>query len=548
MSQPHLQPSRRLFVVWTVALSLIGLLTATWQARAQAQDQELRGPVPPAPYFSTITPTIDPNVTPSPTPTPTQTPSPMPTPSPTPTATVPPTVTPTPSPTSPYLPGSLTVALAANVPDTYVSPVFGTLTQVRSVSTGSWLKRPLHVLSEVEGASAQVKMMPLTDMADSDFAPLTEKYYAVVVPFDTVQDDISLRELELRWQGIESAPLFFTQEAADDLASVLGVQRVPALSTQSWHTLFANTSQPLGILPFEQLDPSFKVLTIDGVNVLDNNLVATDYPLAVGLSVAGTGASIVAEKLRPVIGTQTNRDPNRLTTLVMTGVTAMTRGTARRMELYGDDYPARVISGTLAAADITHISNEVPFLDDCVVNDTPNNLRMCSHTDYWATLAAVGTDIVGLSGNHVNDFGRRGARRSIGWYRENNIPIYGSGLNVTEACAPLLWEHNDNTFAFIAALAFGPDFAWATEELPGACYYYDQKEELLASIRNLTEIVDVVAVELQFEESYNPYPLSYQVREFREIRAAGAELMTGVQSHVPQAWEPYGINDEVGRA
>ena len=26
-------------------------------------------------------------------------------------------------------------------------------------------------------------------------------------------------------------------------------------------------------------------------------------------------------------------------------------------------------------------------------------------------------------------------------------------MNVDEACAPLLWEHNGNTFAFIAALA-----------------------------------------------------------------------------------------------
>ena len=438
------------------------------------------------------------------------------------------------------------MALASNLPDNYVAPVFGALTNIRSVSTGSWLKRPVHVLTEIERAGTQVKMVPLTTMAQSDFAPLTAKYYAVVAPFDTVQDDISLRELQLRWQGIEAAPLFFMQEAAHDLAPVLGVQRVSTLSEQSWKTLFANTSAPLGILPFDKLDPSFKVLTIDGVNVLDNQLNPTDYPLAVGLSVEGDGASIVAEMLRPAIGKHTNRDRSRMTTLVMTGVTAMTRGTARRMERYGDDYPAWVISGTLTAADITHISNEVPFLDDCDVNDSPNSLTMCSHTDYWATLEAVGTDIVGLSGNHVNDFGRRGARRSIGWYRENNIPIYGSGLNVTEACAPLLWEHNGNSFAFIAALAFGPEFAWATDELPGACYYYDQKAELLASIRNLTEIVDIVAVELQFEESYNPNPLPYQVTEFREIRAAGAELMTGVQSHVPQSLEPYGRDDTGG--
>ena len=109
----------------------------------------------------------------------------------------------------------------------------------------------------------------------------------------------------------------------------------------------------------------------------------------------------------------TNRDASQLTQLIMTGVTAMSRVTAVRMDQKGYDYPALVISDVFAAADITHISNEVPFLDDCVANPTENNLILCSDTDYWAALAALGTDIVGLSGNHVNDFGRDGARRSL---------------------------------------------------------------------------------------------------------------------------------------
>ena len=37
-----------------------------------------------------------------------------------------------------------------------------------------------------------------------------------------------------------------------------------------------------------------------------------------------------------------------------------------------------------------------------------------------------------------------------------------------------------------------------------------------------------------------------QVQEFRELRDAGADLVTGVQSHVPQAQEPYGQNDAGG--
>jgi hypothetical protein len=112
--------------------------------------------------------------------------------------------------------------------------------------------------------------------------------------------------------------------------------------------------------------------------------------------------------VQDVVQPYTNRDPARLTQLIMTGVTAMSRVTAVRMDQKGYDYPAQVISDVFAAADITHISNEVPFLDDCVANPAENNLILCSDTDYWAALDALGTDIVGLSGNHVNDFGRDG--------------------------------------------------------------------------------------------------------------------------------------------
>jgi poly-gamma-glutamate synthesis protein (capsule biosynthesis protein) len=302
----------------------------------------------------------------------------------------------------------------------------------------------------------------------------------------------------------------------------------------------------IGVLPFDQLDPRFKVLAIDGVNVLSNRLEPSSYPLAVAIKLEGEGAETLLQTLGKTVAPETNRDPGKLTSLIMTGVTAMSRDTALRMEQKGVLYPALVISDTLAAADITHVSNEVPFLDDCKVNATPDNLVLCSDTTYWKALEAIGIDIVGLSGNHVNDFGYGGARRSLQFYRDNKIPIYGSGLNIEEACAPLTWQDNGNTFAFIAALAWWPESARATDKLPGACYYYDNKDQIKAMVEDLANKVDVVAVELQYYESYNPFPTAEQVTEFREIRDWGADIVTGVQSHVPQAMEPYGAADQGG--
>ncbi len=438
--------------------------------------------------------------------------------------------------------GPVTIALAPNLPDLYAKPLLNLLLQTPTVATDDG-SQSLAVLDQPALASTQILYGKLEGEASHN---IVERFYAVVAPFATVQDDISLLELQQRGQGLGEASLFVADEAVPFVAALWGSAAGQVVAEADLLGTLENTPGALGIIAFDRLDPRFKVLTVDGVNVLDNRLDPAAYPLAGAVSVRGVGATLIASRLRPALEPFTNRDSAQLTTLLMTGVTAMSRGTAAAMARSGVLYPAQIISATLAAADITHISNEIPFLDDCVVNNTLNNLILCSHTSYWETLEAVGTDIVGLSGNHVNDFGRDGARRSLQFYKDNNISIYGSGLTIEEACAPLQWEHNGNTFAFFAFLAYGPSSAWVTDTEPGACYYYDRKEELLEAIRQAAQNSDIVAVELQYEETYFPYPTGNQVLEFRELREAGAELVTGVQSHVPQAMEPYGKTDEGG--
>lgn len=437
--------------------------------------------------------------------------------------------------------GPVTVALAASLPDAYAKPLLNFLLQIPFVVTSSG-EQPLVVLDQPDLARAQITYGRL----DSQALTIAERYYAVVAPFATITDDIAMNELQQRWQGFDPRPLLVTADAAPLLEALWGTAASQVVPTEEFLSTLESTPDALGIIAFDRLDPRFKVLTVDGVNVLDNQLDPATYPLVFGVNIQGVGASLLAALLQPVLTPFTNRDANQLTTLLMTGVTAMSRGTAARMEQSGVLYPAQIISATFAAADITHISNEVPFLDDCVVNNTLNNLVLCSHTSYWETLAAVGTDIVGLSGNHVNDFGREGARRSLQFYKDNHIPIYGSGLTIEEACAPLQWEDHGNTFAFFAVLAFGPESAWVTDTEPGACYYYDRKEEILEAVRKAAKEVDIAAVELQYTETYFPYPTGDQVIEFRELREAGADIVTGVQSHVPQAMEPYGAADPGG--
>lgn len=439
--------------------------------------------------------------------------------------------------------GWLTLAIDSSLPERYFNQLLSLVVGLDAIEADG-VRKTVYLIDLPRNADTQIRLAAGTERADS---VLYTRFLAPVASFATVEDDVSMAELELRWQGRGSGPLIIEADYVSELEVIFGEEAddaVQIVSSSSLPAALDASTNAIAIVSFENLTPVLKVLHLNGVNILGNRFNATAYPLTVVVAVFGAESETIAAALRPQITRPTNRNPDQLTTLIMTGVTAMARITAVRMDTKGYDYPAQVIAPTLRAADITHISNEVPFLEDCVADPSLNNMILCSDPAYWAALEALGTDIVGLSGNHVNDFGRDGARQSIGWYRQNRIPIYGSGLNEEEACAPLLWTHNGNRFAFIAALAHHPSFAWATEDEPGACYYFANKENIFDKIAALRSQVDLIAVELQYEESYNPAPLPRQVQDFRELRAAGADIVTGVQSHVPQAMEPYGYAGE----
>ena len=301
----------------------------------------------------------------------------------------------------------------------------------------------------------------------------------------------------------------------------------------------------LVLVPFDELDPRLATLAIDGQNPIENaNRFDIDqYPFIATLYAHVDAASPAQQEVADAFLAQippTNRDPNKLTVLAMTGVTAMVRFSAAQIDRYGPEWVAEVVGPELAAADITHISNEVPFVPGCETNTNAENFNFCSPPSYMKALEDSGVDIIGLTGNHQNDYGREAALASLDFYEENGLPVYGGGRDKEAAFAPLYIEHNGNRLAFLGANSYGPEFAWATDALPGSAKF--DLAIMSATIRSIKQkdLADVVLPELQYQESYDTTPLFDQRQDFNALVRAGADIVTGVQSHVPQGVELAG--------
>lgn len=367
--------------------------------------------------------------------------------------------------------------------------------------------------------------------------------YALVVPFPTLTDQVAARDIKQSWKGDPTGPFAGKPLLMDE--STMGVFSAwwgePAagstlvLPTDELVDFAWNNRPSWGIVPFENLDPGWKVLVVDGSSPYRKDFDPSSYALNVPFTLSGDSALKEELLLNSSLPT-TNRNPQRLTFVALTGVTALVRATAFTMERSGIAYPAQDIGELLRSADLTHISNEIPFVPNCPSpNPSQQSLRFCSNPDYIALLEEVGTDIVELTGDHFGDWGPESMLYTLNMYEERDWNYYGGGYNINDARQARLVEHNGNRIAFIGCNAKGGGYATASANNPGAvaCDLNWMENE----IARLSEDGYLVIATFQHFEYYTYQPQPDQVRDSQRLAQAGASIISGSQAHQPQGME-----------
>ena len=397
--------------------------------------------------------------------------------------------------------------------------------------------------SSADEADVQVMLGPAGALS-ADASPLAEWAYAIVVPFPSLADDVLWADVVSHWSGaaagpFPSLPLLMSAETAATLATVMdepapgAIEIVPAgeIVQRAW-----DARPAWAIVPFDHLETRWKVLYIDGRSPLDKQMDAAAYPLTVHVGLTGLERGVAKlEELMP--GVMANRDPEKLTVVLMTGVTALARATGIRMDRHGATYPAQDIFAWLTEPDITHISSEVSFAENCPPPRDYTTMVFCSNPAYIELLEHTDVDVIELTGNHLLDWGLAAMELSLRMYDERGIPYFGGGWNIVQAQTPLTLTSGVHTFGFVGCNPVGPRSDWATEDRAGAapCDYtllYDQ-------VGQMREQGIIPIVTLQYWEFYQYEPTLQQQKEFRALVDAGAVIVSGSQAHQPQGFELY---------
>ena len=372
----------------------------------------------------------------------------------------------------------------------------------------------------------------------------SRRLYAVSAPYLTITDEISFENLKCFWNGscdkidngAEGIPtILIPNEEEPFLVNVFGSlpdKRHVLSLTKTDLYINSNLANCWMIIPFEDIEPRRKIILIDGADILSNRFDPNTWPLTavVGLLPEGMDKNDL-----PI----SNRDASKLTNMVLTGVTAMVRGTASYMDL-DPLYPASLIREPLVDADILHINNEVPFAEKCNIQEHYNGLVFCSKPAYMELLEDIGTDVLELDGDHFQDHGDEPVLMTLDMYDEAGIPYYGGGHNRREAQEPLLIAHNGNRFAFLGCNGKEIGYAAASDTRPGAVHCdIDLMKQQIRALR-LQGIIPIVT--FQHLEVFQTKPVDSVRYDFESVRDAGAVIVSGSQSHIPMEFDVSGTN------
>ena len=375
--------------------------------------------------------------------------------------------------------------------------------------------------------------------------PQTRLIYALVAPFNTIDDNITSTDLRALWQGttpaIASAQHLLvsrsTLNAFEALWGPPSSKTVTFLNQRQFSQRAWRKENHWAILPFQDLDAQWKVIAVDDQSPIHKGFAPTTYALTLPVALQQT-APIDEAALEALTLPPSNYDPEKLVTVNLTGVTALVRATAGLMEYLGTTYPATDIRDILIEADITHINNEVPFSPSCPLPvEYQTSLVFCSRPDYIELLEDIGADVIELSGDHFQDWGPDAVRYTLDMYNQRGWHYYGGGADLDDAQQPALFEIKGTKLAFLGCNAKPKGYARASETNPGAMHC--DMDWMTEQVTALSEDGYLPIVTFQHLEyySYEIHPILQE--DFRKMADAGAVIVSGSQAHIPQAVELY---------
>lgn len=139
-----------------------------------------------------------------------------------------------------------------------------------------------------------------------------------------------------------------------------------------------------------------------------------------------------------------------------------------------------------------------------------------------------------LANNHTMDFGLHGLEQTISACAKSNVEVVGAGHDARSASSPRIIIVGGLRIGVLARCEM--QFGISSKVRAGVAPF---DITLHKAIRQLKLIVDIVIVTIHAAAELSPWPSPSWQNQLRALIDAGANVVHGHHSHVPQGYESY---------
>ena len=372
---------------------------------------------------------------------------------------------------------------------------------------------------------------------------------AALVPIahlNSTAENVSMEELS------KTRGLAVGRGYRDDAAGLLGSSRFEGFdSGEAVIDHVSRTPDALGLVPWDEVGPGIKALSVDGEALLDAER-SGDYPLRPeGATVPDpeelrrvvVGGDIVLDRGQNYMVIQkgmgidfpldggyaavTSRVPEPCAyseTGIIHQFTAERTGRAGAMREY------------LSGADLTLANFENPVVRDAVYH--PDATTFTGDLRLMPELDQAGIDGVTLGNNHILDAGTSGIDETMRHLDAAGIAHAGAGMDLAEARKPMVFDLGGTKIGVLSYMGVPSyDWAWATNTAPGTAPLLQNVME--GDVKRLRPKVDLILVMPHWGKEYIATPEPFQIDIAHAAMDAGADLLIGGHAHWPKGIEIY---------
>jgi poly-gamma-glutamate synthesis protein (capsule biosynthesis protein) len=369
-----------------------------------------------------------------------------------------------------------------------------------------------------------------------------------VVHLSSTRENVSMQDLS---GARKLAVARGSREEAGGLLDGTGFQDFDSVEAVIEHV--SQTPGALGLVPWDEVGPRVKALSVDGESLLDpDSDGAENYPLK-----PGDGTVPDPGKLRRmVVGGDIVFDRGQYYTVIRRkmgidfpldgGYAAVTSRVAEQ-SAYSETgiihrFTAERTGGAgavreyLSGADLTLANFENPVIRDSVYH--PDATTFTGDLRLMPELEQAGIDGVTLGNNHILDAGTTGLEETMGHLDAAAIEYAGAGMDLAQARKPMIFDVGETRIGVLSYMGVpNYDWAWATKTAPGTAPLLQNLME--EDIKRLRPKVDLVVVSPHWGIEYMATPEPEQVKLAHAAVDAGADVFIGGHAHWAKGIEMY---------